>query len=34
MAHQKVVDWAMPFEEQQAEDEEWDDLLRDPALDI
>jgi ATP-dependent DNA helicase PIF1 len=33
MAHPKVIAWAAPFEQEQAEDEEWDDLLGAAELD-
>jgi len=34
MAHSRVINWARPFEEEQAEDEEWDELManHDPDL--
>ncbi|WWC65515.1 uncharacterized protein I303_108133 [Kwoniella dejecticola CBS 10117] len=27
MAHRKVIEWARPFEEEQKQEEEWDDLM-------
>lgn len=34
MAHNRVIRWAQPFEEEQAEGEEWDELLANQALDF
>ncbi|RXK40277.1 hypothetical protein M231_02391 [Tremella mesenterica] len=34
MAHQRVIAWAAPFEQEQAEDEHWDELLKDADFDF
>ncbi|WVR08357.1 hypothetical protein IAU60_005412 [Kwoniella sp. DSM 27419] len=33
MAHSRVIEWARPFEQEQREEEEWDDLLANCDLD-
>jgi hypothetical protein len=34
MVHPRVIEWARPFEEEQADDEEWDNLLADEMLEL
>jgi hypothetical protein len=33
MAHGRVIKWAAPLEQAQADEEEWDDLLANDGLD-
>ncbi|WRT69352.1 uncharacterized protein IL334_006336 [Kwoniella shivajii] len=34
MAHNRVIEWARPFEQEQEEEEEWDDLMANAELDF
>jgi hypothetical protein len=34
MVHPRVIEWAQPFEEEQADDAEWDDLLAGEMLEL
>jgi len=34
MAHSRVVKWARPMEDEQAEDDEWDEMLANHDFDF